>query len=505
MTGPTGKALSPRGAGRLRSLVARLLVLALGMLVLPTAFGVPTASAALLGDAKRTALTPWTACQDVVFLGARGSGQALNDQNLNMGSTVYGAFLTYATQVKGRRIAGYGVVYPSQAVSALITPYYFSGLSDGVDDTLGTLRRRAPKCPKERYVLAGYSQGAMVMHRVMFQLEKSKDAVLVAAARRIDGFLLIGDGDRVLHQGGKRYGTSEDVLLNFGVSWGFPLVDQGKYKPVAAKVPSAYATRFLSVCDRGDLVCDYGAAASGGATTLALGVLVHTQHYGPSSSGITAATKVLAKRAMARPAQPEMRITTSVLPALVLGRPYRAQLSVIRGVPGYRWGARSVLPKGLTLSASGLLSGTPSAGADSLSVQVSDRNGQTVSRVIPFAKPATPALVVGSAVGVWRGSYTCAQGLTGLTLTLRAGASSGALEGSFSFYALPQNPNVPSGEYLMRGTQTGSHVQLSGEQWITRPESYMMVGLTGDVSGGSPATFTGQVPECGRPFNLVKG
>jgi hypothetical protein len=81
--------------------------------------------------------------------------------------------------------------------------------------------------------------------------------------------------------------------------------------------------------------------------------------------------------------------------------------------------------------------------------------------------------------GTWSGTYICAQGVTGLTLVVdpRNG------DAVFSFYPIPKNPDVASGEFTMSG-----HVDAKSEQfvlepggWRDRPPGYFMVGLIGHI------------------------
>jgi hypothetical protein len=103
----------------------------------------------------------------------------------------------------------------------------------------------------------------------------------------------------------------------------------------------------------------------------------------------------------------------------------------------------------------------------------------------PPSAPGAPDIA-----GTWKGTYTCSQGLTGITLTISATASS-ALSAVFSFYAVPSNPGVPSGSYTMTGSYTSATVSLTQGHWIHQAAGYQMV----DLSGATPAgdDWTGQV------------
>jgi hypothetical protein len=92
------------------------------------------------------------------------------------------------------------------------------------------------------------------------------------------------------------------------------------------------------------------------------------------------------------------------------------------------------------------------------------------------------AQVPSSIAGEWVGSYACAQGWTGLHLTIKAKAD-GNLAAIFSFGALPSNPGVPSGRFQMNGTFDPKleHLVLSPAEWISQPAGYMTVGLDGTL------------------------
>jgi hypothetical protein len=103
------------------------------------------------------------------------------------------------------------------------------------------------------------------------------------------------------------------------------------------------------------------------------------------------------------------------------------------------------------------------------------------------------AIMAGSAAaqdveltGYWRGTYGCAQGLTGVNLTIRQRAGS-AVDAVFHFYAVPQNPGVPTGCFRMQGRLGANTHEFSltsdNGQWIVRPGNYVVVNFHGRLSG----------------------
>ena len=115
----------------------------------------------------------------------------------------------------------------------------------------------------------------------------------------------------------------------------------------------------------------------------------------------------------------------------------------------------------------------------------------------------TVAAASPSGVGGWRGTYTCIQGPTALALTVSR-LRDGQLAAVFRFGPLPGNPTVPTGCYVVVGTEARSgHVSLSPRGWLSRPgdrnqgpftSSYEMVGLDGTVDPNN-TTFRGHITD----------
>jgi hypothetical protein len=77
-------------------------------------------------------------------------------------------------------------------------------------------------------------------------------------------------------------------------------------------------------------------------------------------------------------------------------------------------------------------------------------------------------------VGAWKGAYGCAQGVTGLTLTIEP-AVDDQISATYEFYAVPENPDVPTGSFRMTGTYKEGRLALQGSEWIQQPPGYLMV------------------------------
>jgi hypothetical protein len=100
-----------------------------------------------------------------------------------------------------------------------------------------------------------------------------------------------------------------------------------------------------------------------------------------------------------------------------------------------------------------------------------------------------------TAAGTWTGTYTCAQGLTGLQLTIKAAAGD-ALRATFAFSPVPSNPSVPSGSYSMTGFIDPAGIFLDASQWIKQPPGYDMVNIVGDLPAGHNTRLAGSIPGC---------
>ena len=106
--------------------------------------------------------------------------------------------------------------------------------------------------------------------------------------------------------------------------------------------------------------------------------------------------------------------------------------------------------------------------------------------------------------GTWTGSYICSQGLTGLRLVVRT-ARDGTLTGTFSFYALPANPGVPSGEGTITGTYSATRTDIRPGRWIRQPPGYVLVGLIAGPPADNGTLLRGRVtnPGCST-FSVTK-
>ena len=205
------------------------------------------AAAFFLTAAPRAEAT-FAKCADVMFVGARGSGELEQAKTDGMGVPVdhmgkrleklvlregetfafrqvpYGADSVLelvpskveVTAIKGIGAAGLG--NPAAGVAGLtgaVAVYYarharpyLKSIAEGVASTISRVKQLDANCPETELVLAGYSQGAMAVHQAELQLEREGDE---EALDMIGGTLLLGDGDRVPDTQAKIFGGAPRV------------------------------------------------------------------------------------------------------------------------------------------------------------------------------------------------------------------------------------------------------------------------------------------------------
>ncbi len=218
-------------------------------------------------------------CPDVHWIGAAGSGERDGDLTVDdgMGRVVYKSYRDFAQLVQrdGRTITAEAVEYPATPVPEDGGVLAWAGFIGSVDTGTEALGQQyatfVAQCPTTQVVLAGYSQGAMVVHRNLHALDANPQ---LAAA------LLIADGDRLPQDPTYNLGTVTSVPgAGKGVAQDWPILAHAP-----APLPATIGVRTISVCNLGDAVCDYDPDAEDEMNPAA--VAVHTS-YARSSAGDT--------------------------------------------------------------------------------------------------------------------------------------------------------------------------------------------------------------------------
>jgi len=203
-------------------------------------------------------------CDNVEFIGARGSGQHYTGKGSFGGlgpevSKMVGVIkaqlskkhFSYGTDALPYPAVSDSILIPSAAevieiLAGDVTTYvdnnldvFLGSIGKGVDEAISDMNDYHKLCGATVFVLAGYSQGAMVMHTVQNDLNRHS-----AVFKKIAGTLLLADGFRAPHTKAHQFGTSKTGGEGI-VPW---LLGPGR----DVSLPSTTA----NICDANDFVCD---------------------------------------------------------------------------------------------------------------------------------------------------------------------------------------------------------------------------------------------------------
>lgn len=325
------------------------------------------------------------ACDDALLLSVDGGGERPGTQGAGPTvDVVRRAIASYSTRDdRSVRLVALGLASEpprslvgtrlrvDRAVAAL-TPQqvrrWRAPVAAGAQRALATLDRAALDCPDQQVLLVGYAQGASVVHRVLGVLRERADGLV-----RVTGAVLVSDPDRRARSVGVRMGDPAAGAARKGV---FP-----RFLDPVADVPPAsptYAT--INVCTAGDLVCDPGRNSLRQALATA-----RSYHLGPGARVVRSAAQALWRTTLLRPVPlPGVQVVSADVDV-----PVSLQLAVgvlPEAADGVEWAEPLNLPPGMTLSPTGLLTGTPTSSGT--------WNVTYVVRGTTPATAATPGVVV---------------------------------------------------------------------------------------------------------------
>lgn len=223
-------------------------------------------------------------CPDVLLIGARGSGET-DQRSAGLGPEVQTLYKQLETDLKGKlSVQSLSVNYTAAAVDVLkptaieikaigaalllapgaavveiaaakevykvrhLDPF-LSSIDEGLTSAMQELSIRAALCPSTRFVLAGFSQGAMVMHQLLLRLTDTPNSALF---QRVAASALIADGDRVKGTSALSYWSSKTAPAAEGIESFF--LNGGRDIPMQ---PPTY-----NICNAGDIVCDFSFPAT---------------------------------------------------------------------------------------------------------------------------------------------------------------------------------------------------------------------------------------------------
>lgn len=150
------------------------------------------------------------ACQKVTLIFARGTSEMGN-----MGSVVGPGLSTSVKSATGDSAAVQGVAYAADAAG--ITAESMGAGGAGTKAMVKDVQAALSKCPSTQVVLAGYSQGAMLVHNAMASLSSAQAAKVVACVTFGDPF--VGAAPKQLPAGAfKSFCASGDSVCMSGVA-----------------------------------------------------------------------------------------------------------------------------------------------------------------------------------------------------------------------------------------------------------------------------------------------
>lgn len=221
-------------------------------------------------------------CDDVRFIFARGSGEALGGPSMSawrdeiistIGETTTN--LNYSFYELGSRPQN-DHQYPAVAVSDSLSGYvnlvgaYFSGgeafrfgasVQEGINELRAYITNVSKTCPQTRFVLGGYSQGAMVLSASLSSLDASK----------IIHVSTFGDPKLYLPEGKSTFlgviPKTPDACRGVNLSpYRVSVPDCRAYEGVLGSYrpyqPAAYAGKLGTWCNEKDIMCSSGASIS---------------------------------------------------------------------------------------------------------------------------------------------------------------------------------------------------------------------------------------------------
>lgn len=252
-------------------------------------------------------------CPQVAVIGARGSGQKASDHgglgplvatltsdlravlaSSPLGVTpvaVLGGYTADSTTelAPSAGEVALAAIHPVLAAASWRRDHldaFLASISRGVQVTLNDVRNIEARCPSALIVLAGYSQGAMVVHQAELKLTAAQRAPIAAT-------VLIADGDRA---------PNTKAALKLGSA---PARSEGvrRYLRIVARRDVAMPGSTVDICNNHDIVCDFTLGAllharrdtrvhhsytpkllSGAAAWVAAKVLAHARGSGGGSA-----------------------------------------------------------------------------------------------------------------------------------------------------------------------------------------------------------------------------
>lgn len=184
-------------------------------------------------------------CVETKFIGVRGSGEATG-----LGDTVGAVYKAYAKQTK-QKTSVYALDYPATSVPifnpGVTVASFVNSVHTGKKSLTKYINEQRKACPQQKLVIAGFSQGALIVSSTLNQLPAS-------TLKSISGVALLGDPNFIPEFKG--------AVGNFnpnhrGIASSFTAAFRSMNY-----VPSGIANKTRSYCLAYDPVCNNSIASS---------------------------------------------------------------------------------------------------------------------------------------------------------------------------------------------------------------------------------------------------
>ncbi len=229
------------------------------------------------------ALSSEASCDDVQFIFARGSGESLGDTSyiswqMAITERLQSSSLKYSFYELGSAPQD-GAQYPAVAVAGslggfgnLLGAFISAGQSfefgksvlTGRNELKSRLKQVSGACPRTKFVLGGYSQGAMVLSGALSEIDASK-IIYVATFGDPKLYLPEGAGKRPDACRGKNLSNYRLYVTDCHAYEGV----LGSYRPYQ---PAAYHDKLGTWCNGQDMMCSSGLSITDHTSYSSLGL-----------------------------------------------------------------------------------------------------------------------------------------------------------------------------------------------------------------------------------------
>jgi hypothetical protein len=212
-------------------------------------------------------------CRDIAFIGARGSGQGPQDWLAIDAASATDLFGTQVYQIYDRfdsnvadSIKPLGLPYPAvpaDQVSKYLDGTFVDSVYDGANLLVEMIVDESIHCPSQDIVLAGYSQGSLVIHIALRKLANS--APWLIAANHLRAVALLADPGKWSNAAEETWELDPNQWANYeaggGVRNATGIWAKTVGLPDRGPLPASVTGQTVALCRNHDPVCAPGIGA----------------------------------------------------------------------------------------------------------------------------------------------------------------------------------------------------------------------------------------------------